>query len=235
MRCVLVHGFSQSARSWDAIAACLAARLPHWDAVALDVPDGLDFETTAEALGREGGTGVYVGYSMGGRLCLRLAVDRPDLVERLVLISASPGIARAPDRAARRERDEELALDLERDGLDAFLERWIRQPLFATLDRDAAGLEERRRVNTVARLAHQLRALGQGAQEPLWDRLPELQMPVALLAGALDQRYAELAVEMGERIGTNASVDVVAGTGHALHLELAPDDTAHRITAAGSA
>ena len=45
----------------------------------------LDLPAGAEALGRTGGSATYIGYSMGGRLALHLAVARPDLVERLVL------------------------------------------------------------------------------------------------------------------------------------------------------
>ena len=61
--------------------------------------------------------GIYVGYSMGGRLCLRLALDRPDLVRGLMLVSTSPGIADPTERAARVEADELLADSVERDGV----------------------------------------------------------------------------------------------------------------------
>src|SRR5262249_2538161 len=152
--------------------------------------DGLDFVATARALGDAGGRATYVGYSMGGRLCLQLALDRPDVVERLVLISATAGIASEAERAARRAEDEALAAQLARVGVDAFLEQWLRQPMFASLDPEAAGLDDRKRANTVARLTHQLVTLGQGVQEPLWDRLGELEMPVALIAGERDERYA---------------------------------------------
>ncbi|MEX2267186.1 MAG: alpha/beta fold hydrolase, partial [Acidimicrobiia bacterium] len=98
MRLRLVHGFTQTIRSWEP----MEARLPRdWDVQPLEVPDGLDFVATAETLGMRGGTSTWVGYSMGGRLSLRLALDRPDLVERLVLVSASPGIASPGEREAR--------------------------------------------------------------------------------------------------------------------------------------
>ena len=107
MRLRLVHGFTQTARSWEPIEP----RLPRdWDVQALEVPDGLDFVATADTLGHRGGAGVWVGYSMGARLCLRLALDRPELVERLVLLSGTAGIESAPQRArARRTADDQLA------------------------------------------------------------------------------------------------------------------------------
>ena len=128
----LVHGFTQSERSWSAI--------PLDDAIArCGFPTISTSSRPRTPLGDEGGQATYVGYSMGGRLCLQLALDRPDLVDDLVLVSASPGIADDAERAARRTSDESLAHEVERDGVDAFLERWLAQPLFASLSRDAAG------------------------------------------------------------------------------------------------
>jgi 2-succinyl-6-hydroxy-2,4-cyclohexadiene-1-carboxylate synthase len=213
VRIVFVPGFSQTARSWDPVVAALRSDA---EAVALDVPTGLDFVETVHAVGDAGGTGTYVGYSAGGRLCLPLALDRPELVERLVLVSASPGIADATERATRREADAQLAQEIERAGVDAFLERWLAQPLFATLPRDAAALDSREQDPAV--LTHALRVLGQGAQEPFWDRLGELRMSVTLVVGALDTKYTDIARAMARNIGA-ARVHVLGGVGHALHLE----------------
>jgi 2-succinyl-6-hydroxy-2,4-cyclohexadiene-1-carboxylate synthase len=213
---VLVPGFTQTAASWDPVRAYLPAEL---EVVAVDVPTGLDFVETAGAIGDGGGRAIYAGYSMGGRLCLRIALDRPDLVRGLVMLSASPGIADDAERAARREADENLARDVEREGVDAFLERWLRQPLFATLPADAAGLDARRAGNTVATLTHALRALGAGAQEPLWERLDDLQPPFVPAAGVLDEKYVDIAFEMAGRVAPHVHPVLIGGAGHAVHLE----------------
>jgi 2-succinyl-6-hydroxy-2,4-cyclohexadiene-1-carboxylate synthase len=199
-----------------------------WDVQALDIPDGLDFVETADALAHRGGPATWVGYSLGARLCLRLALDNPSFVPAVGLVSGSPGIAAARARESRIAADERLAQELERDGVDAFLERWLDQRLFETLPRDAAMLDDRRHGNTVRRLAHQLRALGQGAQEPLWDRLAELTMPVLLVAGGYDRAYSETAQRMATAIGSNAEVVILARAGHAVHLEQ-PKELAHRL------
>ena len=221
-RVVLVHGFTQTLRSWDPLAARLADRR----AVArVDLPGHggsaavrLDFVETTAALGAVGGKAAYVGYSLGGRLCLRLALDRPDLVTALVLLGASPGLADPDERAARREADEALAATIERDGTVAFLERWLAGPLFARL-RPAPGDLAARQANPPDGLAAALRLLGAGVQEPLWDRLGELGPPVLLVAGADDVKFAALARKMAERIGGSAEVALVPGAGHAAHLE----------------
>src|SRR5829696_8164772 len=195
-RVVLVHGFTQTLAAWGPVAARLAGR---WQVVRVDLPGHggsggvrVGFAEAAGLVGEAGGAGVYCGYSMGGRLCLRLALDRPDLVRGLVVLSASPGIPDDVERAARRDADEKLAREIEREGVDAFVDQWLRQSLFATLPPDAAGLDARRAGNTVATLTHALRALGPGAQEPLWERLDALQPPFVPAAGVLDEKYVDI-------------------------------------------
>lgn len=222
---VFVPGFTQTARSWDHVVERLPADV---EPNALDIPAGADFVTTARTLGDAGGLGTYVGYSMGGRLCLRLALDRPQLVERLVLVSASPGIADPEEHAARQVSDEHLACEIERDGVDAFLLRWLAQPLFATLSVEDADLEDRA-THSAAALAATLRTFGTGTQEPMWHRLAELQMPVDLVVGVLDSKFAGIARQMAPIIGTNARVLEIEDAGHAVHLER-PDAFVHALT-----
>ena len=221
-RLVLVHGFTQTLRSWDRLTDDLAET---FQVVRVDLPGHggssgveMDFAETAAAIGDAGGVGTYVGYSMGGRLCLRLALDRPDVVRTLVLVGASPGVADAGERTTRRAADDELADEIERIGTRAFLDRWLAQPMFSTLQADPADLRARLE-NPPAGLAGALRRLGTGVQEPLWDRLGELEMPVLLVTGEEDARFCLLAEEMAAAIGSNAQVVALAGAGHAAHLE----------------
>src|SRR5204863_3461325 len=137
VRLGLVHGFTQNRRCWGEFADLLAA---HFEVVLVDAPGHggstgvtADVASGATLIGEAIGRASYLGYSMGGRHTLRLALDRPDLVERLVLIGASPGIADRKERETRREADERLAERLETIGVDAFLEEWLAQPIFAGL------------------------------------------------------------------------------------------------------
>jgi pimeloyl-ACP methyl ester carboxylesterase len=148
---------------------------------------------------------------------MRLAIDRPDLVRALVLVSASPGIADEQERAARIEADEALADSIERDGVDAFLSRWLGQPMFATVPADAPGVADRRRL-TAAFLAASLRLLGAGAMEPMWNELPELTMPVLLVTGTLDTKFTAIARDMLGRMHPGVTHHELPG-GHALPLE----------------
>jgi 2-succinyl-6-hydroxy-2,4-cyclohexadiene-1-carboxylate synthase len=187
------------------------------DVRAVDVPPPGTFAATAGAIGTAGGAGIYVGYSMGGRLCLRLAIDRPDIVRGLMLVSTSPGIADPAERAARVEADELLAESVERDGVGPFLDSWLAQPMFATVPPEAPGLADRRRL-TPEFLAACLRRLGAGAMDPMWAEVAQLKMPVMLVTGDRDDKYTAIARRMLERMRPDVAHVRLDG-GHALPLE----------------
>jgi 2-succinyl-6-hydroxy-2,4-cyclohexadiene-1-carboxylate synthase len=224
---VLVHGFTQTARSWSPIAAALGE---NHAVVALDAP-GHGGSSAIEADLREGARlmveaaakaatppAAWVGYSMGGRYALHVALADPEAVERLVLVSATAGIDDPSERAERRSRDEELAIRIESEGVDMFVDWWLQLPMFRTLPPDAASRSDRV-TNTSAGLASSLRRAGAGTQSPLWDRLSGLRMPVLVVAGALDAAYVAHAHRLVDAIGTNAAMAVIEDAGHACHLE----------------
>jgi 2-succinyl-6-hydroxy-2,4-cyclohexadiene-1-carboxylate synthase len=219
---VALHGFTQTANSWRTIAAKLASSN---ELIALDMPghgDSAEVRTdltgTADLIARQAGRGTYVGYSMGGRVGLHLALAHPQFVERLVLIGATGGIDDDTERDERRRADEALADSIERDGVPAFLDRWLAQPLFARLPANAADRADRER-NTAAGLASSLRLIGTGTQAPLWHRLHNLTMPVLVVAGQHDQKFTELGQRLVDCIGSHATLAIIDGAGHAVHLE----------------
>ena len=221
-RLVLAHGFSQNTRCWGPLADDLASR---HQVVLVDAPghgqsdhDDADLWSAGRLLGEAGGDGVYVGYSMGARAALHTALAWPDVVQRLVLIGATAGLDTEAERAARRLADGALARRLLDDGLPAFIDAWLAGPLFATLP-PAATCRAERLSNRPAGLAASLERCGTGTQEPLWDRLPELAMPVLVLAGADDPRFSALGQRLVGCIGPNAALVVQPGANHAVHLE----------------
>jgi 2-succinyl-6-hydroxy-2,4-cyclohexadiene-1-carboxylate synthase len=226
---ILLHGFTQTGRSWQAIAHALAGR---YRPAAPDLPGHGDFSerrpasfAACDAYLRavaDGSPVTLCGYSMGGRVALHAALGLGDVVRRLVLIGASPGIADAAERAARAAADAALADRIEAIGVDAFVREWAAQPLFATMPRGvAAVVDEDRRRNTASGLAAALRGLGTGVMPPLWERLGELRVPVDLVVGEQDEKFRAIAARMAE-VMPSARVHVVPGAGHAAHLE-APD------------
>lgn len=221
-RIVLVHGFTQTGRCWGPEADDLAR---DHEVVRVDAPghgrstDVLaGLRTGGRLIADQGGAATYLGYSMGARFCLHVALANPELVRGLVLIGGTAGIEDPRERAARREQDVRTAARLRSEGLAAFLDAWLEQPLFAGLPADRAFREERL-TNTVEGLTSSLEQAGTGSQDPSWERLGRLAMPVLVVAGAEDAKFAALGERMAAEIGANATLALVPAAGHAAHLE----------------
>ncbi len=165
----------------------------------------------------DGRSAWWIGYSLGGRVLLHLALARPELVAGLVLVSTTAGIDDAAERASRVAADEALADEILRDGTERFLDRWTSQPLFATLTLTDDDRAERLR-NTAEGLAASLRSCGTGTQTPLWERLEELTIPTIVITGELDTKFTVLGRRLAAAL-PNAVHEELARAGHACHLE----------------
>lgn len=230
---VLLHGFTQTGRSWAPVLAGLGER---YRAFAPDLPGHGAFAhrrpadppaCVAYLRALRAPRFLLAGYSMGGRVALRAALDLPSRVERLVIVSSGPGIADPAEREARRSGDEALAARIESMPIEAFVDEWSAQPALSVPRGMAAVAREDRLRNAPAGLAAALRGLGQGAFEPMWDRLAELRMPVTVVAGEHDERYVAIAERMAAAIPSGELV-IVPSAGHALPLER-PDAVAAAI------
>jgi len=223
---LLLHGFTGSHDAW---AEHRLAFEREFDLLAPDLPghgaspEAASVEATADGLARQlGGSRAHVlGYSLGARIALRLAVAHPEVVDRLVLESPSAGIADDAEREARRHADVQLAEDIERDGIEAFVDRWERNPVFtshAALDPAVAARQRAVRLaHDPLGLAQSLRLAGQGAMQPLHTQLREIRRPTLVVVGALDPARPR-AEDVADGIPA-ALLAVVDGAGHTPHLE----------------
>jgi 2-succinyl-6-hydroxy-2,4-cyclohexadiene-1-carboxylate synthase len=225
---VVLHGFTQTARLWgrfgDRLAesyTLLAVDLPgHGDSgsVRADLP--ATAALVAEAVRAEVGDQpcALLGYSLGARVGLHVALGDELPLRGVVFIGVTAGMEDPDERARRRQSDDALADGLEASGdVHAFIDSWLRGPLFERLAiGDAAQRSERLR-NTAAGLASSLRLCGTGTQIPLWDRLATMGTPVLALAGADDTRFASHALRVA-RLVPHGVASLVPGGGHAVHL-----------------
>jgi 2-succinyl-6-hydroxy-2,4-cyclohexadiene-1-carboxylate synthase len=218
---LLLHGFTLTGASWRPVIEALGSG---FDVIAPDIRGhGIASEcvpVTLDVVVRDiaelvRGQFTLVGYSMGGRIALHVAVAMPERITRLVLVGASPGIASEEERAARRAGDERLAEEFEGLAIEELAERWASTPV---LEGQPSWIHADRLRNTPAGLARALRGLGTGALPSLWERLGELTMPVVLVVGERDQKFRAVAGEMAAAIA-ECEVVAVPSAGHAVHLE----------------
>lgn len=238
---VLVHGFLGSPDDWEDLVPRWAARRP---CLRIELPGHgadrcsghVDFAATVAAVGaimaQTGRPADVIGYSMGGRLALGATLRDPRQVRRLVLISASPGLASGHEREARARADDRLAARLEAVGLPRFVQDWYDLPLFESLRARPAlrrALEQRRGAGEASALAAALRGLTVGRQPSYWGDLPGLPMPVLWVAGERDPKYRELLAHAAG-LCPQGRLLIVPNAGHMPHLEH-PDFCGTRVKA----
>ncbi len=229
----VLHGFTQSGRSWREVIS----RMPEgWKWIVPDLRGHGETRTlhdatcsmeacTAdlEALWDELGVERMhlVGYSMGGRLALYVAARQPQRVLSLLTIGAHAGLDEDA-REGRHRGDEALAERVEKDGVEAFVNYWGALPIFAGLERRGpayvAQIRAERLRNHAAGLACSLRGMGAGVMDPLWDDLAHVQLPCTFVAGQLDHGYVASARRLAATV-PNGRCEVVLRAGHAVHQE----------------
>jgi len=219
---VLAHGFTQNARCWGTFGDLCTN---DFDVLAVDAPghgqsgyDTVDLNEAGRLILQAGGRAHYVGYSMGGRMLLHAALnDQMGLIRSLILIGATPGIEDAAARSQRASEDANRARHILEVGTQTFINEWLSMPMFANISVEESGLTKRYE-NSPDGMAASLLACGTGSQDPLWESLPLLRIPVLVIAGSADTAYTDIGQRMVEKIGSNARFVNIDG-GHAVHLE----------------
>jgi 2-succinyl-6-hydroxy-2,4-cyclohexadiene-1-carboxylate synthase len=224
---VLLHGFGGTHRAWDPLLPELDQE--RYNPIVGDLrghgtksavrPVSFD-GCVADVLAAAPDRFVLCGYSMGGRIAQLVALAAPERVARLVLVATGAGIEDAGARARRVAEDRALADEVEGLSAEAFADRWMAQPIFAGTPPQAAALWRADLLRSDPHgLAEALRTIGGGAMEPIWDRLPELAMPVTIVAGARDEKFARWATEKYPSLIEHADVHVLPGVGHGIPRE----------------
>jgi 2-succinyl-6-hydroxy-2,4-cyclohexadiene-1-carboxylate synthase len=224
MQINLLHGFTQTSTSWGSTIVALQEQIPSATFWAPDMPGHgrgsalpITLPEGATTLAAASTPGLWIGYSMGGRYLLHIAVQHPQVVTGLVLVSTTAGLDLESQRNERTAADDALADSIEQDGVPAFLDRWMSLPMFANLRPTAEDLAARK-LNSGIGLAESLRQAGTGRQEPLWNRLNEIRVPTLIVTGEQDLKFSALGERLANTIPGSAR-EVIPQTGHAVHLE----------------
>lgn len=229
---LFLHGFLGSHTDFDAVISrvhdryrCLAIDLPgHGQTKVTGKDEAYTMPKIAAAI-----VGLLdqlniaqadlVGYSMGGRLALYLAIHYPKRFPKAVIESGSPGLKTEIERSTRLQRDFSLAKQIETN-FEKFLSEWYEQPLFQSFKQHPQfeQIFRQRLRNDPIELAKSLRLMSIGMQPSLWDALPRHQNLILLLVGERDQKFIAINQEMVS-ICETARFAIVPKVGHNIHFE----------------
>jgi len=228
---VLVHGAGDNLRMWYGQAPVFAREYRvlaydvrgHGETECPESPVDMpllaaDLRELLRALGI--GSASVLGYSMGGRIALQLALDEPSMVRALVLANSGVGLGPRPPGADERRR--RLMEMLEHGDLETVSEQMTVSSFSPGLkERDPALFERYKSIKVANNAQSFARVWGALMQSPPPD-VGRLACPVLIVAGEND---AFMSLEMARL--TQAAIPgsrlEVLPTGHAAALE-APDE-----------
>lgn len=230
---VLLHGFAQSARTWDSVAPLLARDrcvtaldlIGHGLSDKPAAPSAYEMDSVLEALSaflneRFVRKVALVGYSMGGRIALSFACKEPAKLSALVLESAGLGPKTVQQHAAMQHRDAETIERLLSSDIASFMDWWQEFPLFESQKHLPSEVRERVRAERLANdpraLACAVRGMGQHSMVDYADRVGHMPMPILYIAGILDRKYLKIAENLQHEENVSC---VLLNTGHNTHLE----------------
>lgn len=178
---------------------------------------------------------VVVGYSMGARIALHMALNQVHKIRGAVTISGSPGLR---DEASRRQRiaiDKSRAQFLMSCGLERFLQTWYSGKLWTSLREHPkfdSLLRTRSKHKNINALAKVLADSSVGRQKSLWEELKHLKIPLLIVAGEKDAKFKDISQKMCKEImdhtecrpdGRNGNelceMIIIPDSGHAVHVE----------------
>lgn len=222
---VFLHGFAGTMHAWLPVAHALVSPVQAI-AIALpghhpSVPVQPTFEQNAQLLSKtlQGHLThsriVLVGYSMGARLALAMALEHRLSIAHLTLISGHFGLVDDLARKQRRLADAKWAELLEKHGMDAFLQQWEAQPLFAHQQHHPLAEAQRlfRREHDTQQLAHAMRNMSLAQMPSYWQQLHRLEIPTRLIVGSFDTKFVQLA-EQAHALLPQARLERIANCGH---------------------
>lgn len=160
-----------------------------------------------------------IGFSMGGVIAQRLALDFPDLVEGLVLVASSCTVGRAGQAFFRQRLDQVAA-----GGLEALKSVNVEDArgCFATGDEALIAEYQRLRIGAVRDPEGYLnagRAMLRLATEPMIQDLGAIRCSTLVVAGEHDPYCPPRASEMIANAIPGAELEVIPEVGHCFHWE----------------
>ncbi|KAL8128672.1 hypothetical protein V2J09_017827 [Rumex salicifolius] len=167
---------------------------------------------------------ILVGYSMGARIALHMALRFGAKIRGAIIVSGSPGLRDLTARKVRAAKDDSRASTLVSLGLKSFVQSWYAGDLWCSLREHPKFdrlVENRLQHHDVRALAKSLSGLSVGRQTPLWEELEYCKTPLMFIYGEKDEKFKKINQDICTQIikGVNHDVVEVPESGHAIHVE----------------
>lgn len=162
---------------------------------------------------------ILVGYSMGARLSMAMALTAPKMCQGLIFVSGNPGLEDQEAQDKRYAGDCRIAERIESEPRRDFLHHWYTEStVFKSLtDRVRADEIERKAARTGDDWSAILRTYSVAKQPDFWPLLGNLRVPSMAIAGMLDRKYTNIVLRMG--VESDFQTRIVANCGHIVHRE----------------
>ena len=227
---VFLHGFLGNREDWQQIAEALSET---WYCITVDLPghgdqqqnhkdwpsdDSLErmFSEITKACSKPFH---LVGYSLGGRLAMKLAHEKPSQVISLCLESANPGLESIEKRKERVLSDQTWANRFTCAPLETVLNDWYQQPIFgpkSTAQR--RSLTKKHQNQSAIPLGRALTKFGLGLQTPYWRFLSQWRKPVCYISGEYDTKFTDIGRQL-KNINPHLQHAIINKAAHNCHAD----------------
>jgi 2-succinyl-6-hydroxy-2,4-cyclohexadiene-1-carboxylate synthase len=140
-------------------------------------------------------TKIFVGYSLGGRIGLRLLETRPDLFDHYVFVSTHSGLTSEADKEARMINDQKWIDRLHQSSWDEFLTAWNAQDVL----KDSIAAKRPETSYMKDRLVAALLDYSLGKQKDYSALIAEHQDRITWVVGDQDTKFLNLAENLKQK------------------------------------
>ncbi len=186
---VFLHGFLGNSSDWGKVCSYL----PSCHCIGFDLP-GHGNSPFVETFDIPINRFHLIGYSMGGRLAMRIKKEK---IASLTLLSVHPGLKSEEEKQKRLMSDTKWAHLLLELPIDEFLSQWYDQPLFKSFRPDFSMRNKQNKNDLAKALIHY--SLAKQSHFKMND----------VLVGARDEKFCAL----------HTNPLIIPDSGHQIHLE----------------
>ena len=216
---IFFHGLLGCKEDWHPVISrlqeqfyCIALDLPGHGQASNPIDPLSAIKSTIDQLGIEHPS--VVGYSLGGRILMRLQKQHPCYFGHLTFLSAHPGLLLDAEKKKKKQDEELWIARMQTETTEAFLKLWYDQPLFSSLQKKTTLFSSMIKTRSAQNLTTIL-TLYQQCRLSEQEHFTLFPPSTTFFYGEEDLSYKNLYTQKK----WNIPVVSIPHSGHAVHLE----------------